>query len=220
MGAPRVVSVNVGQAFAAGWAGHLGRTAIDKHPLGWPVHVGSLGLDGDEQADTDNHGGTYQAVYAYAREDLGWWSGRLGRPLRDGLFGENLTTTGLEVSSAVIGERWRAGGVLLEVTQPRIPCGVFRNWMGERGWVKRFAEAGRAGAYLRVVEPGWLEAGDPIDVVHRPAHSATVRDVFRLHYGDPEPLARLEAATDLPPEVLMRVRRAARAASETGAATQ
>ncbi|MGH3328743.1 MAG: MOSC domain-containing protein [Streptomycetales bacterium] len=212
MHASYVVSVNLGQALAAGWAGHLGRTAIDKRPVGGRVQAGRLGLRGDEQADRVGHGGPYQAVYAYAREDLDWWAGALGRPLRDGLFGENLTTTGLEVTCAVIGERWRVGGVLLEVTQPRIPCGVFRNWMGEEGWVKRFAEAGRAGAYLRVIEEGALGAGDPIEVVHRPEHGATVRDAFRVNYGDPGPLARLAEAPDLPPVVRVIVQKAARTA--------
>src|SRR5487761_1574418 len=149
----RVVSVNTGGEVAADWGGGLRRTAIDKRPAASAVAVGALGLAGDEQADKVNHGGPDQAVYAYAREDLDWWAGRLGRELRGGMFGENVTTEGLDVSGAVIGETWRLGGVVVQVTSPRIPCVVFRNWMDEKGWIREFRAAGRPGAYLRVLQP-------------------------------------------------------------------
>ena len=166
----------------AGWAGELERTAIDKRPAAGSVRVGRLGLAGDEQADTANHGGPEQAVYVYAREDLDWWQGELGRDLRDGYFGENITAEGIDITGALIGERWRLGTAVVQVTAPRIPCVVFRNWTGETGWVKRFARAARPGAYLRVLEEGAVAAGDPVTVLGRPDVQVTVAAAMRVFY--------------------------------------
>lgn len=196
----RVVSVNVGRVYDAEWAGALQRTAIDKQAADGRVAVRAHGLAGDEQADGD-HGGPYQAVYAYAREDLDWWSGELGYRLRSGMFGENLTLAGVDTTDAVLGERWRVGTALVEVTQPRIPCGVFRGWMEEKGWVRRFADEARPGAYLSVVGEGEVAAGDAVEVVHHPDHDVTLREVFRLNYGDLSVLPRLDAAPGLTPDV-------------------
>ncbi|MGH3320583.1 MAG: MOSC domain-containing protein [Streptosporangiaceae bacterium] len=199
MSSPRVISVNVGRAFAAEWAGRLKRTAIDKRPVEAPVGVRRLGLAGDEQADTKHHGGPDQAVYAYAREDLDWWAESLGRLLPDGAFGENLTVRGVDVTGALLGERWRVGTALLEVTAPRIPCSVFRNWMGERGWVKRFADASRVGAYFRVLEEGEVAAGDPLTVVCRPEPRVTIAEAVRAWYGDAAVMRRLLAIPGISP---------------------
>jgi MOSC domain-containing protein YiiM len=182
MGSARVVSVNIGHEVTASWAGGLKRTAIDKRPVAVPVQVGPLGLAGDEQSDKAHHGGPEQAVYAYAREDLDWWAARLGRDLRDGIFGENITTEGIDASGAVIGEVWQAGTVVLQVTAPRIPCVVFRGWMGHKGWIKQFRAAGRPGSYLRVRQPGTVRAGDPVELLSRPAGSVTVAEVMRAYY--------------------------------------
>jgi MOSC domain-containing protein YiiM len=180
----RVVSVNVGTPVGADWAGDLRRTAIRKHPVDGPVRVGPLGVDGDQVADTRHHGGTYQAVYAFAREDLDTWAARLGQDIPDGQFGENLTTAGIDVNEAWIGEHWRIGTTVLEVIEVRIPCNVFKGWMhqsrfDDTAWVKRFTAEGRPGPYLRVVQPGVLAAGDALEVVHRPDRSVTVSTVFR-----------------------------------------
>ena len=189
----RVISVNVGQAVDAEWAGKLKRTAIDKRPVTHRVPVHVNGLAGDQRADKENHGSPGQAVYAYAREDYDWWERELGRDLRDGRFGENLTTSGLDVNGALIGERWRIGTALLEVTGPRVPCVVFRNWLDEPGWVKRFTAAGRPGAYLKVLELGELGVGDEVEVVRRPAESVTVAEAFRAYHRDAALLRRLLA---------------------------
>lgn len=131
----RILSVNVGTTVEAEWAGKMGRTAIDKQAVTHRVEVLANGLSGDERADKEHHGSPDHAVYSYAREDYDWWEAELGREVRDGRFGENLTTYGLDVNEAVIGERWRVGSAVLEVTGPRVPCVVFRNWMDEPGWV-------------------------------------------------------------------------------------
>jgi MOSC domain-containing protein YiiM len=145
--------------------------------------------------DRRHHGGDAQAVYAYAREDLDWWEPRLDRTLPGGVFGENLTTLGLDVNGARIGERWRIGReVILETTSPRIPCGTFAKWLGDRHWVATFRAAKRPGAYLRVIEPGAVVAGDPIEVIYQPEHDVTVALMFRALTSEPELLPVLAAA--------------------------
>ncbi len=188
---PRVRSLNIGGA-RGGILPRGGETAIDKRPVAsaevrdpGPKRGGvGSGVVGDDVVSRKHHGGTRQAVYAVAREELDWWSGTLGRDLADGTFGENLTTEGLDVDAAVVGERWRVGSALLEVTGPRIPCATFAAWMGERGWVRRFTERGRTGAYLAVVEPGVVSTGDVVEVLGRPGHGLTVPQVFRAFTGD------------------------------------
>ncbi len=182
MAKARLISVNVGRVIGAPWAGRLKRTAIGKRPVAAAVPAGMLGLVGDEQADKVNHGGPDQAIYAYAQEDLDWWAARLGRDLQDGMFGENVTTAGLDVNAGLIGEIWQFGGVVVQVTAPRIPCVVFRNWMDEDGWIRQFRSAGRPGPYLRVLRPGLLRAGDPIERLSRPAGSVTVAEVMQAYY--------------------------------------
>ncbi|WP_214108913.1 MOSC domain-containing protein [Acrocarpospora catenulata] len=188
-----ILSVNVGRAVDAEWAGNTKRTAIDKRSVEGRVPVLANGLGGDERADMVAHGSPNQAVYAYAREDYDWWEGELGRPLPNGQFGENLTTTGIDVNGVLLGEQWRVGSALLEVTAPRIPCVVFRNWLNESAWVRRFTQAARPGAYFRVLEQGDLAAGDEIDVIWRPESSVTLTESFHAYHGDRDLMRRLLA---------------------------
>ncbi|KUL44440.1 sulfurase [Streptomyces violaceusniger] len=202
---PAILTVNLGRATPADYTDCPGGTGIDKRPVERPVRVsapgpkgqGTSGLFGDTVCDTRHHGGDDQAVYAYAREDLDVWEQELGRELANGVFGENLTTSGIDVSGALIGERWRVGNeLLLEVTSPRIPCRTFAGWLGERGWVKRFTQAAVPGAYLRVLEPGEIRSGDPVEIVHRPDHEVTVAFLFRAETTERELLPRVLAAGD------------------------
>ena len=214
----KLLSVNVGRALPVPYTDQpQGLTGIDKQPVGGPVRVaapglkgiGASGLGGDAVCDTRHHGGDEQAVYAYAREDLDDWERELGRPLVNGVFGENLTTSGLDVSGALIGERWRIGSELvLEVTSGRIPCRTFQGHLGEKQWVKRFTAKGAPGAYLRVIEPGEVRAGDAIEVVHRPDHDVTVALQFRAVTTERKLLPRLLAAGEaLHPESLDAARK-------------
>ncbi len=192
---PALRSVNVGRPKDAPWAG-IGRTSIDKHPVAGPVAVDVLGIEGDQVSDTAHHGGVDQAVYAFAREDLDRWVEVLGTEIRDGQFGENLTTVGIDVNYAEVGERWAIGTAELEVAAVRIPCNDFKEWMGLSGhdnaaWVKRFTADGRPGPYLRVTRPGVIAAGDEISVVHRPQHGVTVALMFRALTTERELLPRL-----------------------------
>jgi MOSC domain-containing protein YiiM len=193
MSAARVVSVNCGKEASLLIGGKPGRTAIDKRPAAGPVAIGKAGLDGDEYADKENHGGVDQAVYAYAREDLDWWTEQLGRELRNGIFGENITTAGIDISSALIGEAWQLGSAVVQITAPRIPCVTFKSWLGEPQWVKRFAAVGKPGAYLRVLAEGTVCAGDDLTVLSRPDQAVTVTESMQAYYGDHEIMRRLLA---------------------------
>jgi MOSC domain-containing protein YiiM len=202
----RISSVNVGVPTSV--RAKSGLSGIDKRPVAGAVRVtvpaaGCSGLDGDSIGDPASHGGPGQAVYAFAREDLDWWQGRLGRSLPSGTFGENLTTSGLDLTSTRLGERWRVGeDLVLAVTGPRIPCATFAVWMHERGWLKAFTDRAHPGAYLRVLTSGWVREGDPIRVVDRPIHEVDVGLAFRALTRAPELLPRLlDAGDDLEPEL-------------------
>ena len=191
MSGARVLSVNRGPEAEVLVGSKPGRSGIDKRPASAAVAVGFAGLDGDAYSASGSALGSEQAVYAYAREDLGWWAGELRRELRNGMFGENLTTAGLDISSALIGETWRAGTAVVQVTAPRMPCATFKAWLDEPQWVRRFAAARRPGAYLRVLTPGEVGTGDDLTVLSRPAQAVTVADSMSAWYGDRDVLARV-----------------------------
>ncbi|MFF1543530.1 MOSC domain-containing protein [Streptomyces sp. NPDC058291] len=214
----RLLSVNLGRPEAVPYTGQpQGLTGIDKRPVEGPVRVsapgpkgvGASGLAGDAVCELRHHGGDDQAVYAFAREDLDAWERELGRPLNNGVFGENLTTAGLDVSGARIGERWRIGpDVVLEVSAGRIPCLTFQGHLGEKQWVKRFTRKAATGAYLRVIVPGEVRAGDAVEIVHLPDHDVTARMQFQAVTTHRELLPRLLAAGEaLHPESLAAARK-------------
>jgi len=197
-----VKSVNVGSLVPGSAKGPP--TAINKLPVEGAVWVrgpatakGASGVEGDSVGDREHHGGTEQAVYAFAREDLDYWQAELSRELPDGMFGENLTTVGIDPSLAPIGERWQVGrDLVLQVTGPRIPCKNFTARMGEPGWARRFTETGRPGAYLKVLEAGQISAGDPITILHTPSHGVDVQLALFALTIKPELLLELLAAGD------------------------
>jgi MOSC domain-containing protein YiiM len=198
-----ILSVNRAVPRPSGVRGEDGFTGIDKLPAGGrlAVHVPEPmgpGLDGDS-IFFSGHGGEDQALYAYAREDYDWWAAELGRELRNGFFGDNLTTSGIDVNGARIGERWRIGpDLVVQTTYARIPCATFQAQMGEPQWVKRFTQRALPGAYLRVVEPGDVGAGDEVSVIHRPDHEVTIATMFRAWTLEPELLASLAEAEGVP----------------------
>lgn len=184
-------SVNVGTPRTVEWRGRHVTTSIWKSP------VAGVNVQGDDQADRAVHGGPDKAVYAYAAEDYDWWSRKLGSDIGPGTFGDNLTVRGIPVSGALVGERWRVGSVLLEVSQPRIPCYKLAIRMDDPWFLRTFAAAGRPGAYLRILEPGELAAGNPVDVVYRPDHGLTVADVSHIYFRDRAQAGRLLQAPQL-----------------------
>jgi MOSC domain-containing protein YiiM len=179
-----VRSVNVAEVREFPYRGQTVRTGIWKLPTTERVDVGPEGIDVDAVVDRRVHGGADKAIYAYSVEDYSWWSGELGGELEPGRFGENLTTEGLDLNSARIGERWRVGTTLLEVSEPRQPCFKLGYKMGDPRFLKRFAKALRLGTYLRVVEPGQVGVGDPVEVVERPDHEVTTQMLGRAVFGE------------------------------------
>jgi MOSC domain-containing protein YiiM len=167
------------------------------------------GLVGDTIGNQKLHGGDDQAVYVYAREDLDGWETRLARPLTNGMFGENFTTSGIDVTAALIGERWHVGadGLVLEVSAPRTPCRTFSAFLKLDDWIKTFTDGAKPGAYLRVISPGSVRAGDTITVDYRPDHDVTIDVVFRARMSDPDLLPRLLVADALSSGLKAYVRR-------------
>lgn len=218
MGSMYLISVNLGRATAVDYTdAEGGVTGHGKRPVPGPVRVvapgpkatglGS-GLEGDAVCDRRHHGGDHQAVYAYAREDLDRWEAQLGRELPAGIFGENFTTSGIDLNTARLGDRWRVGDdLVLEVASARIPCRTFQGAVGESAWVKRFTQEARPGAYLRVIEEGSVSPGDPIEIIHRPDHDVTVELWFRAFTTERALLPRtLAAGTAMEPKAHERVR--------------
>jgi MOSC domain-containing protein YiiM len=192
-----LLSVNVGRIETVAHHDRDVSTGIFKRPVTGRVATRGVNLDGDDQADRQVHGGPDRAVYAYAAEDLEWWADEVGRPLPAGSMGENLTTADVDVTNAVIGERWRIGSVVLEVAAPRTPCFKLGIAMGDGRFPPRFAAAGRPGAYLRIVEHGELGAGDAVTVTDVPAHGVTVALVAHAYHDDHSLAARLLTAPAL-----------------------
>jgi MOSC domain-containing protein YiiM len=198
---PHLVSVNVGRPRIVDTGSREISTAIWKQPVEDRVRVRGVNLAGDEQADLSVHGGPDKAVYAYAFEETAEWEAVLGRELGAGAFGENLTTTGVDVSGAVVGERWRVGTTLLEVVQPRFPCFKLGIRMDDPGFVRRFAHGSRPGAYLRIVEEGELGAGDEVSIEQRPDHGVTSRLVFDAILVDRDLIPKALQAPQLIPSL-------------------
>ena len=174
MGVARLLSVNVAEIREIPRRGRMVKTGIWKFPVDGRVAVRGVNVDGDQQADLKVHGGEFQALYAYAREDYDWWAGELGREMPPGTFGENLTVEGIDLAEALVGERWRVGSTTLEVSLPRIPCFKLAHKMEDPKFIKRFAQARRPGTYLRIIDEGELGAGDEIEVLERPGHGVTI----------------------------------------------
>lgn len=187
----KILSVNVGTAREFEYNDRPAKSAIWKSPVVGRIAARGVNLEGDDQADRKAHGGFDKAVYAYAYEDIQWWEQELDRSLIYGEFGENLTTQGIDVNFALIGERWEIGSTVLEVSEPRIPCWRLGVRMKDKTFPRRFTEAMRPGPYLRIIVEGDVGVGDEIRVVEKPQHDLTVRDVFRIYTRDRDEVERL-----------------------------
>jgi MOSC domain-containing protein YiiM len=194
----KVLTVNVAAVVHEGaWTGSEGKTGIDKRPVNGAIRFTDNGLAGDVVVDKKHHGGFDKAVYAYASEDARWWELQIGLQINNGAFGENLTTEGIDVNGALIGERWRIGNVLLEVSEPRIPCRVFAGFWDRPTLIKDFTAALRPGSYLRIIEEGEVKAGDLIRVEFKPQHEVTIRDLFAAKSGERGKITQLKEVTQL-----------------------
>jgi len=196
---PAIVSVNVGAPRTVTWAGRAVTSAIWKDPVEHRVAVHGVNLAGDDQADRRVHGGPDKAVYSYSVEDYAWWSAEMGNEIRFATFGENLTTTGIDLNACVIGTRWQVGTATLEVAQPRQPCFKLGMRMGDAHFVDRFDDARRPGAYLRIIGGGDIGAGDAITVGPSPAHGLTIAALNDAQRDAPRALFdRIASTVDVP----------------------
>jgi MOSC domain-containing protein YiiM len=193
----RVLSVSVGSVREFEYNGRQAKSAIWKFPVVGRIAARGENLAGDDQADRRAHGGPDKAVYAYAIEDLRWWEQELGRALQYGELGENLTTEGIDVNGALVGERWAIGTTVLEVSEPRVPCWRLGVRMNDKLFPRRFTEALRPGAYLRILTEGDLGAGDEIRVIEKPGHDLTIRDILRIYARDRQEVGRLLAVPQM-----------------------
>jgi MOSC domain-containing protein YiiM len=192
-----IISVNVGLPHEVPWKGQRVRTGIFKQPVAGRVMARRLNLDGDRQADLTVHGGQEKAIYAYPAEHYNYWRQELpGLTLPWGMFGENLTTAGLLEDAVNIGDRFRVGAALLQVTQPRLPCYKLGVKFGREDMVRRFLKSGRYGWYFAVVEEGEVGTGDTIERVHRDPSDITVADIARLYTAERGNLALMRRAIE------------------------
>ena len=197
----RVISINITSVLHQGeWTGSEGRTGIDKRSVSGAIEFKDNGVVGDRVIDTNVHGGYEQAVYAYAREDAQWWEKEINEEIPAGRFGENLTTEGIDVNAALIGEQWKIGSVILEVSQPRIPCRVFAGFWKRATLIKDFTQAGRPGTYLRIIQEGKAQAGDSIEVIFKPNHTVTISDLFEAKSGERSKINQIKDVTYLSTE--------------------
>ncbi len=181
----KLLSINVAAIIHhEDWAGSVGKTGIDKRPKLGRVSLENDAVEGDQVLDTKNHGGKDQAVYAYAREDADWWEKEIGLEINNGRFGENLTTQDIDVTNAIVGEKWALGTCILQVTMPRIPCKVFQGFWQRPNLIKDFTQAQRPGAYLKIIQEGYVSAGDDIRVFDIPQHGITIKDLFMAKSGE------------------------------------
>lgn len=205
---PKVLTVNVGKLEPTAHS-TTNVTGIHKRPMDGAIQVfaaadGKSGVAGDHIGDPEHHGGDDQAVYAFQREDLDRWQEIKEREFPNGAFGENLTTEGIDVNAALIGEQWRIGDeVVLEVTAPRIPCRTFRGVISEPKWIKEFTQDARPGTYFRVITSGDIKAGDPIEVIHRPPHDVSIATVFLATTTNRKLVGRLRDAEEYLPADLV-----------------
>jgi MOSC domain-containing protein YiiM len=197
----RVLSINITSIVHEGeWTGSEGRTGIDKRSVIGPIEFKNNGVDGDRIIDTNVHGGYDQAVYAYASEDAQWWENEIKEVIPAGRFGENLTTEGIDVNAALVGEKWKIGSVILEVSQPRIPCRVFAGFWNRATLIKDFTQAGRPGTYLRIIQEGSAQAGDAIEVIYKPEHSIRISDLFAAKSGERSKINEIKVVPQLSTE--------------------
>lgn len=196
----KLLSVNVSPPKAVRIAGRAYRTGIYKQAVEGRVWLGQYNLDGDGQADLDNHGGLNKAVYCYPHEHYAYWSHELDRhDFEHGQFGENLTLQGLLERDVCIGDILEIGQAVIQPTQPRVPCYKLENKLGIPGFAKTFLRANRSGFYARVLEEGAVAAGDGIRLLQRDALGMTVAEVnAALYLNAPDPATaeralRLEA---------------------------
>jgi MOSC domain-containing protein YiiM len=181
----KLVSVQVGRPCTVRWHRKLVSTGIYKEPMAGRIMVYRLNLDGDQQADLTVHGGVDKAVYVYPSEHYPIWQAEFPDMLLPyGMFGENFTTEGLDESSVHIGDQFRIGGAVVEVTQPRMPCYKLGIRFGRSDMPKRFHASGRCGFYLAVLREGEVGEGDVWERIARNNQEVSVIERYRQYFRE------------------------------------
>ncbi len=178
----KLVSINIGKEQTQQRKDYVETTGIYKMPLSGAVEIKSLGIEGDAICDTKHHGGPDQAIYVYGSRDYEWWANEFEREFAPGMFGENLTISGLESGSFNIGDYLHVGAVTLQITAPRIPCGTFATRMSDPQWVKKFRKAERPGMYCRVIKEGLVQAGDEVRLEKYSGATLSLVQMYRDYY--------------------------------------
>jgi len=196
----KIRSLQIGMPETVEVGGKEKVTGFCKRPVAGPVHLGPEGPAGNGVADTKHHGGVDKAICCYPHEHYAYWEARVGHPLGEAAFGENFTTEGATEETVHIGDRFRVGSAVVEVTQPRQPCSTLAFVWERKGLVKEVEESGRTGFYLRVVEEGEVAAGDTIELLAADPAAISVAEAYRIHRGrkrDSESVRRLLAVVAL-----------------------
>jgi MOSC domain-containing protein YiiM len=218
----KLVSVNVSPPIEVRHGDKALRTGIFKKPVAGPVRVMRCNLEGDGQADLENHGGEHKAVYAYALEHYGYWRAVLAREeMPYGQFGENLTLSGLDESVSCVGDQLELGSALFTITQPRVPCYKLGIRLGEASMPRLFSESARTGFYLKVLREGVIEAGDSMKLVQRGPGNVTIATLFKAYLrpgdaGAAQILRRGLAVPELSPDWRAQIEKRLRPGRQAG----
>jgi MOSC domain-containing protein YiiM len=201
----KLISINIGKERTQQRRDYVETTGIYKMPVSGPVEIKSLGIDGDAICDMKHHGGPDQAIYVYGGADYEWWSQELGREIPPGTFGENLTISDLSSADFNVGDSLYIGGVTLQVTAPRIPCGTFATRMQDPQWVKKFRKSGRPGLYCRVLGEGVVNVGDEVRVEKYTGTTLSISQMYRDYYEKNKTEEMLRRHLDAPIDIRSRM---------------
>ena len=194
----KIVSINLGTRGTIKVGKSETATGIDKAAVESTVQISEVGLEGDYIADLERHGGRDQAVYLYSMEDYTWWSVELDQELAPGMFGENITLSTFEADELRIGDRFKIGEVILEVTFGRVPCATFGAWMNDPTFVKRFVTANRPGVYTRVISEGTIQLNNTVELIPTAADAPTVGELFELFHTREKDVDLMRSALNFP----------------------
>lgn len=178
----KLLSINVSQAREVEYNGKLIKTGIFKKPVSGSIMITAHHIVGDEQVDLVNHGGEHKAVYAFSAEHYDYWQQQLGMELHFGQFGENLTISNLDERTLCIGDQIQIGDVVLEVTQPRVPCFKLGIALALKTMPKLFIEHGYTGIYFRIIKSGTIIAGDSVTVIYKHPDKLSVHTLFNAYF--------------------------------------
>jgi MOSC domain-containing protein YiiM len=202
----QITSINISTGTPLEQRGEAVPTGIVKDPVSGPVPIRPGGIGDDHIEDLSFHGGDDQAVYFYGAEDYAWWSEQLGQELAPGTFGENLTLSGFDGQEWRVGDRLRIGTVELVITAPRVPCFKLGLRMGDQGFIKKFVQANRPGAYGRVVSSGDVAIGDTVDYIPGNGPTVSVHEVFSVWHDPKRNLADIDRILATPLAIVHRGR--------------